>query len=88
MSGGGHIPRHHLTAADYLAVGFSRYVEVTDACMPIWSRRMSAGKSGLGREVVIELTRDLVFRVRDPQTGQVLAESMPGKPGALNVHAR
>lgn len=79
------IPRYHLIASDYLTIGFKRYVEATDATLPIWSRRLSAGKSGLGREVVIELMRDLVFRVRDPQTGQVLAESLPGIPGALNT---
>lgn len=72
--------QRYLSAADYLVAGFKRYIELTDACMPIWSRRLSAGKSGFGREVVIELTRALVFRVRDPQSGQVLGESLPGKP--------
>lgn len=72
------------TPAEYLAIGVNRYTEVTDACYPIWNRRLSAGKSGFGREVVIELTRDLVFRVRDPQSGQVLAESLPGRPNTLN----
>lgn len=72
----------------YLTAGFTRFMEVTDACMPIWNRRLSAGKSGLDREIVIELTRSLVFRVRDPQSGQVLAESLPGQPSVLNVAVR
>lgn len=78
----------HLKAEDYLAAGLKRYNEVTDACMPIWSRRFSAGKSGLGRDIVIEFTRALVFRVRDPLSGQVLAESLPGRPSVLNPGAR
>lgn len=85
MNDGFDIPRRHLIASDFLAAGFKRYLEVTDVCLPIWSRRLSEGKSGLGREVVIELTRDLVMRVRDPQTGQVLAQSTPGQPGVLKV---
>ena len=88
MSAGANIPRQHLIPGDFLAAGFKRYLEITDVCVPIWSRRLSIGKSGLGREVVIELTRDLVFRVRDPQTGQALAESVAGKPGVLNAPAR
>lgn len=75
---------HQITPAEYLAIGFNRYTEVTDACYPIWNRRLSAGKSGFGREVVLELTRALVFRVRDPQSGQVLAESLPGNPNVIN----
>ena len=78
-------PCRSVTAAEYLAMGLKRYTEVTDVCRPIWGRRFSAGKSGLAREFVIELTRDLVFRVRDPQSGQVLAESLPGLPHALNT---
>ena len=78
----------HLPAAHYLSTGLSRYMEVTDACLPIWSRRLSAAKSGVGREVVVEVTRAFVFRVRDPQSGQVLAESLPGKPDVLNTAPR
>ena len=85
MNGGEIVPRQHLIPADYLAAGFKRYVEVTDFAMPIWIRRLNAAKSGVGREVVIELMRDLVFRVRDPQSGEVLAESMPGDPRTLNT---
>lgn len=81
---GAAIPRQHLIPGDFLAAGFKRYLESTDVCLPIWNRRLSAGKSGLGREVVIELTRDLVFRVRDPQTGQALAQSIAGNPSVLN----
>lgn len=73
------------TPADYLAAGFKRYMEVSDVAIPIWSRRLSAGKSGFGRELVLEVTRGLVFRVRCPQTGCVLAESQPGYPKVLNT---
>lgn len=70
--------------AQILAICHERYLELSDFTMPIWYRRFSPGKSGLGSEVVIEVTRAFVLRVRDPNSGEILAESLPGKPGELN----
>jgi hypothetical protein len=46
---------------------------------PLWSRRLSIPK--LGADVFVELLPTLVLRVLDRETGQVLAQSMPGEFG-------
>ena len=65
--------------ASYLAEGLYLYMAVNTPSYPIWRRRVFEYQANFGRTVIVELSRDLVLRVRDPKTGQVLTESQPGK---------
>lgn len=65
--------------ATYLAEGLRLYKGANPAFLPIWRKRLPKWMARLDRPLIVELSRDLVLRVRDPKTGQVLAESKPGQ---------
>ena len=71
------------TPADFLAEAWRLYVTRAKAdslyATPLFLRRLRHRHTHLGRDVYVELMPDLVLRVRDPQTGDVLAQSKPGQ---------
>ena len=76
-------PHHPQPAPDEVAdmlLGFARrqYGLSTDPHeRPLWSRRLGIPK--LGAAVFVELLPSLVLRVVHRETGEVLAQSMPGE---------
>lgn len=65
--------------ATYLAEGVRLYTAANPVFLPIWRKRLPKWMAHLDRPLIVELSRDLVLRVRDPKTGQILAESKPGQ---------
>jgi hypothetical protein len=70
------------TPDEYLKVAASTLVS-GPSHDPIWRKRIHARASRFSRAVVFELTKNLVLRVRDLKSGQVLAESEPGQLDCL-----
>lgn len=55
----------------------------------VWRRTMRPHHCGFPESVWVEITPDLTYRVRCPQSGAVLVESQPGEPSKLAVpHVR
>ena len=79
------------TPAEFLAEALRLYVSSTKPdsmyADPLFKRRLRKFHARLGRDVNVELMPDLVLRVRDPQSGKVLAQSLPGKIAQLDVNA-
>ena len=53
--------------------------------LPIFKRRLHGYQWGHHRDLTVELMPNLVLRVRDPRSGQVLAQSKPGQLGQLDA---
>ena len=53
---------------------------------PIWSTRLRLPK--LGKSVFVEVTSHLALRIRDRETGEVLAQSVAGDFHTLDVGAK
>ena len=74
---------HNLTPAEYLAEAARFFVSRTKPdsiyADPLFRRKLSKWHSRFDRDVKVELMPDLVLRVRDPKTGEVLAQSVPGQ---------
>jgi len=51
---------------------------------PLWRKRLPAWVTRFDRAIVVELLPTLVLRVRDPKSGQILAESLPDQLDVLN----
>lgn len=77
--------------ADFLAEALRLFVCRTKPdshyADPLFRRRLPHWHAQLGRDVNVELMPDLVLRVRDPRTGEVLAQSMPGQIDQLDEAA-
>lgn len=67
------------TPAAYLAAGIKLYTAVNTPHQSIWRKRLHAWQANFAHSITVELSCDLVLRVRDPKTGQVLAESAAGQ---------
>lgn len=71
-----------LTPADFLAEAARLFVSRTKPdsvyAAPLFRRRLPRWHTQLGRDVNVELMPNFVLRVRDPKTGEVLAQSKPG----------
>lgn len=76
------------TPADFLAEALCLYVCRTKPdshyADPLFRRRLPHWHAQLGRDVIVTLMPDLVLRVRDPQTGLILAQSQPGRIDQLD----
>lgn len=79
------------TPADFLAEALRLFVCRTKPdsiyADPLFRRRLPHWHARLGRDVNVELMPDLVLRVRDPKTGEVLAQSKPGQIDQLDTDA-
>lgn len=79
------------TPADYLAEALRLYVCKTRPdsiyAAPLFSYRLPKWHADLGRTVHVDLKPDLVLRVYDPRTWEVLAQSRPGQFDTLHENA-
>jgi hypothetical protein len=79
------------TPADFLAEALRLFASRTKPdsiyADPLFRRRLPHWHARLGRDVNVELMPDLVLRVRDPKTGEVLAQSKPGQIDQLDTNA-
>ena len=73
----------HKTPAEYLALAWKRLRSQARTPVPIFSTYLRTNFDSFGQPVSIELTRDFRLIVRSIQSGQALAESMPGNLSAL-----
>lgn len=71
------------TPAAYLQEAVKAFDATTNPSFPIWRKRLATHLTRFDRVIVVELLPSLVLRVRDPKSGQVLAETEPGKLGDL-----
>jgi len=80
-----------LTPAAILAKGVRLFASFTKPdsiyATPLFRRRLRHWHDNIGRDVFIELMPTLVLRVRDPKTGEILAQSKPGKIDQLDESA-
>lgn len=69
--------------ADYLREAAKLFRASHRPIDPVWKKRMRGWWVYLKRTTTIELTADFRLRVRDPKSGQILAESEPGQIDVL-----
>lgn len=73
--------------ATYLVEGLKFYQSATlPPPHPIWIKLACLGSADFDRVVNVQLSRDLVLRVRAFSSGQVLAESVPGNLARIAPH--
>lgn len=76
------------TETDMLAKAAEIYLQRTRPdsayALPLFKRRLRGFHHGHDRDVTVELMPSLVLRVRDPRSGQILAQSLPGQIDQLN----
>ncbi|OGB27097.1 MAG: hypothetical protein A3I66_19075 [Burkholderiales bacterium RIFCSPLOWO2_02_FULL_57_36] len=70
--------------AAYLEEANKIFSSVTRGPKPLWRKRLPAWMTRFDRTIVVELLPSLVLRVRDPKSGQILAESVAGQLDVLN----
>lgn len=78
-------PTHIHPPAAYLEEAVKVFSTVANKNEPLLQRRLPAWMTRFNRAIVVQLLPTLALRVRDPKSGQILAESEPGDFGILTV---